>query len=411
MNIGVRKTACLVNITRRAFHLSSSRYSDNQIKKTRLHSLHEGNGGKMVEFGGYSMPVLYKDLSITDSHLTTREKCSIFDVSHMLQTVVRGKDRIEFIESLTVADVQGLQENQGSLTLFTNDTGGIIDDLIVTKTSNDYLYVVSNAGCRDKDLQLMHTQLDAFKRRGKDVTLEHLDDTFSLIALQGPTAQKVLQKLVKYNVSEQYFMFSRLADVCGTQCRITRCGYTGEDGFEISIPNDKVVEVVETLLASTESKVSLAGLGARDSLRLEAGLCLYGNDIDENTTPVEAALTWTIGKARRQRADFKGASIILKQLKESPPTKKRVGLRAISGGAPARSKVKVIHHESKQEIGTVTSGCPSPSLKQNIAMAYVSTEASKIGTKVICEIRGKHHEYEVTKMPFIPSKYFMPPKK
>ncbi|RWS03370.1 hypothetical protein B4U79_12866 [Dinothrombium tinctorium] len=395
----------------RSFHFSACLLNEGNAGRTSLFEFHKRNGGKMVEFGGYLMPVVYKDLSITDSHIQTRERSSIFDVSHMLQTIVRGEDRIEFIESLTVADVQGLQDNQGTLTLFTNNNGGIIDDLIVTKTSDNFLYVVSNAGCREKDVDLMRTQLKALKSKGKDVSIEHLSESHSLLALQGPTAHKVLQSLVNYNLNDQYFMFSRSTEICGAYCRVTRCGYTGEDGFEISIPNEKVEEITEALLNYKESKVALAGLGARDTLRLEAGLCLYGNDIDETTTPVEAGLTWTIAKARRQRADFKGANIILKQIKESPPSRKRIGLRALTTGPPARGHVAVLDPNTNEKVGSITSGCPSPSLKQNIAMAYVSTGVSKTGTKLLCDIRGKQYEYEVSKMPFVPAKYYMPPKK
>ncbi|XP_060914232.1 aminomethyltransferase, mitochondrial isoform X2 [Labrus mixtus] len=264
------------------------------VQKTTLFDFHKEQGGKMVEFAGWSMPVQYKDSHII-SHMHTREHCSIFDVSHMLQTKVHGKDRVKFMESLVVADIAELKDNQGTLTLFTNEKGGIMDDLIVTKTDQGYLYVVSNAGCADKDSAHMKARLAEYKAAGYNVDLEFLDE--ALIALQGPSMAQVLQQGLKEDLSKLTFMTSALATVFGVPgCRVTRCGYTGEDGVEISVPRLRVVELTEKLLANSE--VKLAGLGARDSLRLEAGLCLYGNDIDETTTPVEATLVWTIGEIR-----------------------------------------------------------------------------------------------------------------
>lgn len=352
----------------------------------------------MVEFAGWSMPVQYTDSHI-NSHLHTRQHCSIFDVSHMLQTKVHGKDRVKFIESLIVGDIAELKENQGTLSLFTNDKGGIIDDLIVTKTDLGYLYVVSNAGCADKDSALMEARLKEFKAAGHDVDMEYLEE--SLIAVQGPSMSKVLQEGLRDDLSKLTFMTSVLTSVFGIQgCRITRCGYTGEDGVEISVPGKSVVELMEKLLISSE--VKLAGLGARDSLRLEAGLCLYGNDIDETTTPVEASLVWTIGKRRRQTRDFPGADIIVPQIK-AKTTKKRVGL--ISTGPPVRQHTPIFSSDGNL-IGEVTSGCPSPCLKQNVAMGYVETGFSKTGTSVQVEVRKKMIPAIISKMPFVPTNYY-----
>lgn len=283
--------------TTRAPLLNCSKPEEEQMLKTALYDFHMENKAKMAPFAGYQMPIQYGSVSITQSHLHTRNHVSIFDVSHMLQSEVHGEDRVEFIESLVTGDIQGLQEGQGTLTLFTNSNGGIIDDLIVTKTLENHLYVVSNAGCRDKDLKNMRFAERKMKARGKDVTLVTKDNS-SLIAVQGPAMQRVLQPLVpKVNLRELYFMNSVEATVAGVEgCRITRCGYTGEDGVEISMPSEKAVEITEQLLASEVDQVLLAGLGARDSLRLEAGLCLYGSDMDEDTTPVEAGLAWLLGK-------------------------------------------------------------------------------------------------------------------
>uniref|UniRef100_A0A8B9KP45 Aminomethyltransferase n=1 Tax=Astyanax mexicanus TaxID=7994 RepID=A0A8B9KP45_ASTMX len=365
---------------------------------TPLHDFHRSQGGKMVEFAGWSMPVQYRDSHIT-SHLHTRHHCSIFDVSHMLQTKVYGKDRVKFMESFVVGDIAELKDNQGTLSLFTNTKGGIMDDLIVTKTDQGYLYVVSNAGCADKDSAHMQARLREFKAAGHDVDLEYLEE--SLIALQGPSMARVLQEGVGDDLSKLTFMTSVLTPVFGIPgCRVTRCGYTGEDGVEISVPRDSVVALTERLLANDE--VKLAGLGSRDSLRLEAGLCLYGNDIDETTTPVEAALVWTIGKRRRQVRDFPGADIIIPQIK-AKTQRKRVGL--ISNGPPIRQHTPILSPEGRV-IGEVTSGCPSPCLKQNVAMGYVETSFSKAGTPVQVEVRKKMVPAVVSKMPFVPTNYY-----
>uniref|UniRef100_A0A8C1LP16 Aminomethyltransferase n=2 Tax=Cyprinus carpio TaxID=7962 RepID=A0A8C1LP16_CYPCA len=366
---------------------------------TPLYDFHRAQGGKMVEFAGWSMPVQYKDSHI-NSHMHTRQHCSIFDVSHMLQTKVYGRDRMKFIESLIVGDIAELKDNQGTLSLFTNTKGGIMDDLIVTKTDRGYLYVVSNAGCADKDSAHMQARLQEFKAAGHDVDLEFMEE--SLIALQGPSMAQVLQKGVGDDLRKLTFMTSVLTPVFGIQgCRVTRCGYTGEDGVEISVPSGDVVSLTEKLLA--DSEVKLAGLGARDSLRLEAGLCLYGNDIDETTTPVEASLVWTIGKRRRQARDFPGADIIVPQIK-TKTQRKRVGL--ISTGPPVRQHTPILSSDGRV-IGEVTSGCPSPCLKQNVAMGYVEAGFSKVGTSIQVEVRKKAVPAVVSKMPFVPTKYYM----
>lgn len=365
----------------------------------------------MVDFAGYLLPVQYGKEGIAASHIHTRTHCSIFDVSHMLQTRVYGKDRMGFIERLTVADVLGLSDNHGTLTLFTNDKGGIIDDLIVTKTNLDYLYVVSNAGCRHKDIPHMSEAAKALRDQGLDVHLDFVEDR-GLIAVQGPETVALVQSISNLDLSKMPFMTSSVGTVAGVvDCRVTRCGYTGEDGVEISIPHHDTRTVVEALLNSTAGQAKLAGLGARDSLRLEAGLCLYGNDIDDNTTPIEAGLAWTIGKRRRhsQSANFPGASIILNQLTDKP-TKKRVGLLS-HGGPPARQHSQVMHNG--ESVGEVTSGCPSPSLGQNsnISMAYVPAALSKAGTKLEVNVRNKIVEATVSKMPFVPTNYYSGNKK
>ncbi|KAK7076012.1 hypothetical protein SK128_013623, partial [Halocaridina rubra] len=312
------------------------------LEQTVLHDFHIHHEGKMVEFAGYSMPVQYGKVGIASSHNHIRTHCGMFDVSHMLQSKIHGKDRIKFMENLIVGDIEGLADNTGTLSLFTNERGGIIDDLICSKTSLGFLYVVSNAGCKEKDLLHMRERLAEFKSKGGDAELEIIDD-HGLLAIQGPESAKTLQPLLEDDLNQLYFMHTKEMKVAGIPCRVTRCGYTGEDGVEISVPNAKATELCETLL---EAGVQLAGLGARDSLRLEAGLCLYGNDIDDTTTPIEAGLAWTIGKRRRQTADFLGAEIILKQLKDKP-TRRRIGLTCT--GPPPRAHCPVL--SEGQQIG------------------------------------------------------------
>ncbi|CAH3046955.1 unnamed protein product [Porites lobata] len=389
--------ACVVGkvLTPRGFATDAK---DN-LKKTPLYDFHLELGGKMVPFCGWSMPVQYKD-GVLSSHLHTRQQASLFDVSHMLQFKVHGDDRIKFLESLVVADIQGLAENTGTLSLFTTESGGIIDDLIINKTP-EYLYVVSNAGCADKDLKHMQERLDAVSGE-LDVALEIIEDK-ALIALQGPKAVAILQSGVTGDLSKMFFMHTGVMDVFGIKdVRVTRCGYTGEDGFELSVDQHRAVDLAKAFLESKEAEVKPAGLGPRDSLRLEAGLCLYGNDIDENTTPVEAVLVWTIGKRRRAQADFPGAEIILRQIKEKAK-RKRVGL--VSKGPPARGGAPILD-QGGNKVGQVTSGGPSPSLKQNIAMAYVPTEFSKPGTSLQLEVYKKKIDAQVVKMPFLPTNYF-----
>ncbi|XP_042195706.1 aminomethyltransferase, mitochondrial [Callorhinchus milii] len=369
------------------------------LRKTPLYDFHRSQEARMVDFAGWSMPVQYKDSHIA-SHLHTREHCSLFDVSHMLQSKVVGKDRVKFMESLIVGDIAELKENQGMLSLLTNEKGGVIDDLIVSQTSDGYLFVVSNAGCADKDSAHMKRKLAEFKAAGYDADLEFLER--GLIAVQGPSTARVLQEGMSDDLSKLTFMSNAVMTVFGVPgCRVSRCGYTGEDGVEISVPIQRTVELVESLLKHSE--VKLAGLGSRDSLRLEAGLCLYGNDIDETTTPVEATLMWTIGKRRRVAGDFPGASVILGQIKEKTK-RKRVGLT--STGPPVRQHTPILNADGKK-IGEVTSGCPSPCLKMNIAMGYVESQYSKAGTPLKVEVRKKIVDAVVSKMPFVPTKYYI----
>ncbi|KAI8968891.1 putative aminomethyl transferase [Mycotypha africana] len=380
-----------------AKRLYASAAGNEALKKTALYDFHVQNGGKMVPFAGYYMPVQYSNMGMLASHHHTRQKASIFDVSHMLQTRLTGNDRKKFFETLVVADLHNLPIGQGTLSLFTNEQGGIIDDTIIMQQENS-LYVVSNAACADKDLAHIRKHLTEFQNKGGDVDLNIITD-HSLVAIQGPSAAAALEGLVGQSLSDFGFMHGKNLDIAGIPCHVARSGYTGEDGFELSIPTEEVVSITEKLLAHPDAE--LAGLGARDSLRLEAGLCLYGNDIDDTTTPIEAGLTWTIPKSRRETGGFLGAEYILPQIKGGV-SRRRIGL--IVSGAPARDGAKILNQEG-EVIGAVTSGCPSPVLKKNIAMAYVKNGFHKKGTELTVEVRNKAQKAVVTKMPFVETNY------
>lgn len=351
-------------------------------------------------FAGYMMPIVYKNQTITSEHIQTRTSASAFDVSHMMQTTVRGNDRVKFLERLTVADIDSMGLDKCTLSVFTNESGGIIDDCIIAKRQ-DHLHIVSNAGNADTIWSWLNLNLNQSPELS--VQLDRLVDK-GLIALQGPAAAQVLQQLVEIDLSGIEFMNTRDIEVKGIgDCQITRCGYTGEDGFEISIVPDQAEKLVETLCK--DDRVKPAGLGARDTLRLEAGLCLHGHDITSKTTPVEAALSWTIQKRRRIDGEFPGSKVILNQLKEGSKLK-RIGLMAVSGGPPAREG-SMVTDLNGNELGVVTSGTFAPKLEKNIAMAYLpSSLANEFGYSLGCIVRGKKFVYNITKMPFVKSNYY-----
>ncbi|XP_068654972.1 aminomethyltransferase, mitochondrial [Aristolochia californica] len=400
--LGQSITRRLAQSDKKAFTPRRFFAAEAQLKKTALHDFHVENGGKMVPFAGWSMPIQYKD-SIMDSTLNCRANAGLFDVSHMCGLSLKGKDCVKFLEKLVIADVAGLAPGTGSLTVFTNEKGGAIDDSVITKVKDDHIYLVVNAGCRDKDLAHIGSHMEDFKAKGGDVSW-HIHDERSLLALQGPLAAPVLQLLTKDDLSKIYFGDFRMLDINGVHCFLTRTGYTGEDGFEISVPLEHTVDLTKAILEKSEGKVRLTGLGARDSLRLEAGLCLYGNDMEQHITPVEAGLTWAIGKRRRSEGGFLGADVILKQLVDGPAIR-RVGL--FSPGPPPRSHSE-IQDAAGNGLGEVTSGGFSPCLKKNIAMGYVKSGNHKAGTEVKVVVRGKTYDGVVTKMPFVPTKYYKP---
>ncbi|KUJ20390.1 aminomethyltransferase-like protein [Mollisia scopiformis] len=400
-------------------HASSSS-AGSDLRKTPLYDLHVAHGGKMVPFGGFHMPVQYSSLSVGDSHHFTRSHASLFDVSHMVQHRFSGPGVNAFLEKITPAGISGLGIHQSGLsTLLLPVTGGIVDDTILTRLGPELFYVVTNAGCREKDLKYFEAQLEEFKNGGgANVEWEVLED-WGLVALQGPLSEEVLSHILvepeEVKIKELFFGQSKFVKVkllggeTSSPLLVSRGGYTGEDGFEMSIPPAETVAVTEALLqTATPAKLQLAGLGARDSLRLEAGMCLYGHDLDESITPGEGALSWVIGKDRRTGGGFHGSDIILSQL--TPKSKggsgldrRRIGL--VVEGAPAREGADIID-EKGEKIGNITSGCPSPTLGKNIAMGYIKDGYHKSGTNVEVVVRGKKRKAQVSKMPFVPSKYW-----
>lgn len=371
------------------------------LKTTPLHALHIALGARMVPFAGYDMPVQYP-AGVMKEHLFTRSSAGLFDVSHMGQVIVRAKsgnnaDAALALESLVPVDVLGLKEGRQRYALFTDDNGHILDDLMITNRG-DHFFVVVNAACKDADVAHMK------KHIGDRCDIELLDDR-ALIALQGPRAEAVLEELWG-DVSAMKFMDVRDATLLDTPAIISRSGYSGEDGFEISVPADKAEAVSKALLEHPDCEA--IGLGARDSLRLEAGLCLYGNDIDTTTSPVEASLEWAMQKVRRtggERAGgFPGAERILGEMTNGT-SRRRVGLKP-EGKAPVRGHAKLFADaEGSREIGEVTSGGFGPSVEGPVAMGYVPTEFATPGTTVFAEVRGKYLPVAVAALPFITPTY------
>ena len=365
--------------------------SQTVLNRTALHDLHVELGGKLVEFGGYEMPVQYP-AGIIAEHQHTRDKASLFDVSHMGQARLAGKTAAVALESLVCGDVQALRPNRMRYTLFTNADGGILDDLMVTRL-DDGLFVVVNAACKQADIAHMRAGL------GGGVTVVPLADQ-GLLALQGPAAADVLSRFA-VDCRAMPFMSAARLPIDGIVCLVTRSGYTGEDGFEISVPGGSAEALARRLL--DEPEVEPAGLGARDSLRLEAGLCLYGHDIDTETTPVEAGLSWAIGKRRRAEGGFPGAELIRAQL-AAGPARKRVGIRP-EGRVLARQHTKIAN-AAGQEIGAVTSGGFGPSVGGPVAIGYVRRSEAAPETEVSVLVRGNPRPARVAALPFVAHRYY-----
>ncbi len=381
-------------------HLEAFLNQAPALKQTPLHALHLSLGAKMVPFAGYDMPVQY-GLGVMKEHLHTRAAAGLFDVSHMGQVLVRAEtgtyaDAALALEKLVPVDILGLKAGRQRYGFFTGDNGGILDDVMITNRG-DHLLVIVNAACKDQDVAHMRANLPNCK-----VTL--LDDR-ALLALQGPKAEAVLASIWD-GAGTIKFMDVHDADILGADCIVSRSGYSGEDGFEISVPANNADKLARMLLAHPDCEA--IGLGARDSLRLEAGLCLYGNDIDATTSPIEASLDWAIQKVRRpggERAGgYPGAERIADDLARGP-VRRRVGLKP-DGKAPVRGHAILYAEDSPESpIGEVTSGTFGPSVEGPIAMGYVPASLSEAGGRVYAEVRGKFLPLTVTALPFIKPTY------
>lgn len=367
----------------------------SNLKQTPLHALHIKLGAKMVPFAGYEMPVQYP-LGVKKEHEHTRQQCGLFDVSHMGQILVSGDQVAETLEKLIPADLVGLKKGEQRYGLFTSTDGGIIDDLMAVN-AGDHFYLVVNAACKEQDVAHLRANL------GTSHEIEVLER--GLLALQGPAARDVMQRFCP-EACELTFMQHGRYTIADQEVWVSRSGYTGEDGFEISVAADACEVFAERLLA--EPEVEAIGLGARDSLRLEAGLCLYGHDMDLETTPIEAGLIWAIGKPRRHGGErsggFPGADLILHQANAKDHDRKRVGLLA-EGRAPVREGA-VLVDEAGNEVGIVTSGGFGPSVGKPVAMGYVKREWETPDTTVYAQVRGKQLPMVVTPMPFVKPSYY-----
>ena len=356
--------------------------------KTPLYALHTQHNGKIVDFAGYALPVFYAGGGLLNEHHHTRTRVSVFDVSHMGQVGLPADDTT--LAALVPADLFAIPEGASKYTLLTNAAGGVIDDCIVSNDGARGWFIVLNASRKAVDIAYIRAAMtDAEQLR------EYQDR--ALLAVQGPAAATAIVNLFPAATSLK-FMYSVWTEWEGSECRVSRCGYTGEDGFEISVPADLAEKMAVTLLES--DAVRLAGLGARDSLRLEAGLCLYGNELDENTSPIEAGLLWTISKSCRLGSGYPGADVILRQINDGAP-RKLIGLLP-QGKMPVRKGAEIsLGHEV---VGIVTSGTFSPTLQTPIALAYVATAAAT-ANGFIANVRGKQIPCQRTDVPFVPHKY------
>ncbi|KAH6695363.1 hypothetical protein F5X68DRAFT_198327 [Plectosphaerella plurivora] len=398
------------------------------LSKTPLYEAHQTAGAKMAPFAGFAMPLEYPGQSHQESHHWTRNNASLFDVSHMVQHRLSGPLAETLLMTVTPSSIDALAPQTSSLSVLLNENGGIVDDTVITRTGPDSFYFVTNAGCRDGDLAFFRAAIDKLldgRAAEGQIKWETLDHN-GLLALQGPKAAEVLQSLVAdgEDLSTLYFgqirqVRLRLGSELSAPLLVSRTGYTGEDGFEISIPatdaesSRQASTAIANLLLGDGSVVRWAGLAARDSLRLEAGMCLYGHDINETTTPAMGGLGWVVGKARRAPdaagPKFNGQSAVLAHLeKPGSMPERRVGF-LVDKGPVAREGAPILDVESGETIGKITSGCPSPSLGgQNIAMGMIKTGSHKRGTKVAIKVRSKTVKAEVTKLPFIESHFHRP---
>ncbi len=360
------------------------------MEKTALYNFHKNLGAKFVPFAGYEMPIQYSD-GIVKEHISTRTYAGFFDVSHMGQFYIEGGSSLdESLEKIIPADLKNLKINQSKYSFLLNSDGGIIDDLIITRRNNGF-YIVLNAACKNNDIKHISKNL-------RENHKFYLCSKNSLIAVQGPKSSEILDQKIK-GVSKLKFMYGNFFEFEGEKLYVTRSGYTGEDGFEISVPNNKVENFIKYLI---ENKVKPVGLGARDTLRLEAGLCLYGHDLSEQINPIEANLKWAIAKTRRETGGFNGWKKIKANL-EKGTSRIRVGILP-EGKIIAREGTK-IYSINDEEIGTITSGTFGPSVNAPVAMGYIKPKFSEIGANIKLEVRGKKHNAQISKLPFYKKNY------
>jgi len=372
---------------------NTARQTADALLKTPLWQLHKDMGGKMVGFAGYDMPVQYEGMGVLKEHLHTRQAAGLFDVSHMGQALLAGaSDPAKALEKIVPGDIIGLEAGKTRYTVLLNDDGGIIDDFMVTRWDEKTLFLIVNAACKDKDFAYIQ------KKIGGDVKLQYLPDR-ALLALQGPQAEAVMGRIFPLAPAMK-FMTSTKFRCEEHDLFVSRSGYTGEDGYEISVPAVMAEAFAKQLLSHSE--VKWIGLGARDSLRLEAGLCLYGHDLDEQTTPIESSLKWVIPKRRREEKGFPGAEKIVHQLKEGT-RKLRVGIKP-DGKAPVREGTEILSPDGRK-IGMITSGGFGPSVDGPVAMGYVETAFSAVGTKLQVMLRGTARACDVAALPFVPHHY------
>lgn len=373
--------------------------SDTQLKQTALHQLHTEAGAKMMPFAGYQMPVSYPS-GIIRENLHTRQKASLFDVSHMGQICVFGTEAAKHLESLIPADIISLAIGKQRYGLLLNKNGGVIDDLMITRSAQEKFILVVNAACKDSDFNYLKQKI------GNKLEVEILDDR-GILALQGPKSPDVMKRF-GHELSEMEFMSVREITLDGIPCLLSRSGYTGEDGFEISMQDEHATAVAELLLSDPD--VAWAGLGARDSLRMEAGLPLYGHDITPDTTPIEANLLWAVSKTRRLQGEraggFPGDHIVLPQIPKNV-SRLRVGLQPL-GKAPVREGA-VIEDSHGNKVGTVTSGCFSPSSGKSACMGYVDIAHSTEQCELNAVVRDKHRPVRVTRLSFVERRYYRKP--
>ncbi|SCU78698.1 LANO_0A03686g1_1 [Lachancea nothofagi CBS 11611] len=383
------------------------------LQKTALYALHVKLGGNMVPYAGYAMPVKYAQQTHIESHNWTRTHAGLFDVSHMLQSTLKGAEATKFLHKITPTDFQNLPAGQGTLSVLLNENGGIVDDTLITKVAENDFSIVTNAGCIDQDVAFLKQQIEGF-----DCAWEAVQEK-GLLALQGPEAKNALGSIVAggpQSLQDLYFGQRRRYAILDAETTggtfevdVARSGYTGEDGFEISVANRDALKLATQLLK--DPAVRPIGLAARDSLRLEAGMCLYGHELDQNTTPVEASLNWLISKSRRDGSlgRFNGFDRIMDLINNKSATEARVGFKYVGRGPAARQGAEIFSEDGQKLVGRVTSGSASPSLGGiNIGQAYVQKSNRKAGTKLTVRVRNKSFPIEVARLPLTPSHFYKP---